>query len=758
LIDRNLKFAEDILKRLLDSAGNIHAAVDATTIDQKLLVPLARRLVRRGTDHGARERISTLIVSTVRRYPGIAQGLSFSQAGLVHRAIQIWRRARGPDERIQAEKHLEGLLALMPSNAIQSLDRIASASLNVLPALRCDLFRLLLRHARPFRIDIKNPSEEDIENLAKKKERLPIWLFSPDLVRVHGPPEAGFTLLQRFVTVHPTGDFITTAQQHNPPSILNHPSGPDRLGGDTELLGTMLARSAEGSRQTRFGSTERVQNELKARKDKAARSREWQGRAFWTKSAMFICIAAGDFDMYAETLLWARRFNKDVHTVKQIYAKDAMETIEGLEFLAGFRRSGSITGDKVELVRENVVAGNLIVQQLLETAAAALQEPSFYHYDWYSVTGLPAMVVNQRLKGIDEFQDRWALSDDEIFISVWQPTLHMLLAAEAFFLRPEHEKLNRNSLGGPIGGLELPNDMRSHAWQFFDRLARGRDELWQKHRRGHHPDVVTLQSSFPRGLPIQFLIPQSLSTKREYRLPYVQSSSTDVVFSKPHEVFVAHPEKEGVREAIGAFINRYQAALDIYVSGFDANSDRELRIRLAWQHATGPLGGTRMARVESLRFWADVFKSEGIDAPDYHAELPKRADPALPVDGDEDTPVEWNPDPDYCAQVAKSRHLPHTILDCMLEIPPAPLASLASPFMHGNCPITVSTKAVIPKPFWDMSRFPEPISARTREALAIAAILYINSSHGSNASLLKQPYHVGGRARFFQLSTWTRSS
>ncbi|OIW27830.1 hypothetical protein CONLIGDRAFT_452084 [Coniochaeta ligniaria NRRL 30616] len=741
LIDGDLKFAEDVLTRLLDSAGTIHAAVDAKIIEQKLLLPLARRLVRRGTDHGARERIFALVVSAVRKYPVIAGGLDFSQGGLVHRAIQIWRRG-GPEERIQAEKHLASLLALMPSNATSSLDGIASASLSVPPALRCELFRLLVRHAGPFGMDILSPSDEDIEDLAKRKERLPMWLFSQALGAARGSPGAVFSLFQRYAAVHPTGDFVTTAQQHSPPSILNHPAGPDKSGGDTELLGTMLARSAGASRGTGYGSTERVQNELKARKDKAATCREWQGRAFWTTSAMFMCIAAGSYEMYAETLLWARRFNKDVHTVKQIYAREAMETVEGLELLAGFRRSGPVTGDRVRSVEEKVAAGNLIVHQLLETAAMALREPSFHANDWNSVTGLPARVVNERLKGVDDLQDRLALSDDDIFVSVWQPTLDMLLAVETFFLRAEHVKLKRSGLVSPADDLDLPKGMRSHAWKFFNHLAWDRDELWRKYRPGDNPSVVTLQSPFPRGLPIQFLLPTSRSTKqREYRLPYVQSRAKVVVFSKPDEVLVAHPEAEGVREAIGPFIDRYQSALDVYVNGFDADSDRDSRIQLAWEHATGPLGAPRMTRVESLRFWADIFKSARIDPPDFRAELPKRADPALPVEADGDAPVEWDPDPDYCVEAVKSRQLPHTILDCMLEVPDMS-------FMPGSWPVTVSTKAVVPKLFWDVDRFPKPVSQQTREALAIAAILYINSSHGSDASLLKQPYLVGGRVRF----------
>ncbi|KAH8906707.1 hypothetical protein BR93DRAFT_927544 [Coniochaeta sp. PMI_546] len=595
-------------------------------------------------------------------------------------------------------------------------------------------------------MDIESLSDDDIEKLAKMKERLPMWLFTQSLVRGQGRHGAAFSLFQRFAGRHPTGDFVTTAHQHSPPSILNHPAVPGKLGGDTELLGIMLARSADGNRETEFGSMERAHDELEERKRKAEASREWQGRAFWTKSAMFICIAAGSLDLYAETLLWARRFNKDVHTVKQIYARDAIETIEGLEFLSGFRQSGPSPRDGITLVENNVVAANSIVQQLLETAAAALREPSFYHQHWHSVTSLPASVVNQRLKGADELQDRLALTDDEIFASVWQPTLRMLLAVEAFLLQPEHEELNQSSLGGPLGNLGLPTDMRSHAWQFFDCLAQGRDELWQKHRRGHHPSVVTLQSPFPRGLPIQFLHIRSHSTKREYKLPYVQSRAVDVVFSKPLEVLVTHPESEDVRETIGAFIDRYQAALDFYVNGFDADSNRDLRIRLAWEHATGPLSGGRMTRVECLRFWAEIFESEGIDVPDFQAELPKRADPALPADGDGDAPVEWNPDPAYCIEGYKSRHLPHTILDCMLEIPISS-ASLATPFMHANCPVGVSTKALIPKLFWDMTRFSEPVSAQTSEAMAIAAILYINSRHGLDTSLLKKPYRVRGKTR-----------
>lgn len=747
LVDGNLKFAEDILHRLLDSGGTVHAAMDPKIIDQKLLLPLARRLVRRRTDHGVRDRLFALIVSVVQKYPAIAGGLDLSRGGLIYRAIQIWRL--NADRRTQAENHLKTLLGLTPRKAIGSLESIASAS-SYAPPLRRDLFRLLVRHAGPVKMDVMNPSDEDIENLAKWRERLPVWFFIRNPSSVRSPPSAGFSLFKRYAAVHPTGNFIARGYQHGFQSILHHHVSSDYPRAVTEMLGTMLARSAEGDPETGYGSTERVRNELEERKKKAATSREWQDRVSWTKSAMFMCIAAGSYEMYAETLLWARRFNKDAITVKKIYASDAMETVEGLELLSGFQRSGAIVADRILWLQENVVAANSIVQLLLETAAMALREPGFYVYDWQSVTGLPARVVDERLKRVDDLQDRLALSDDEVFSSVWQPTLDMLLAVETFFLRPEHEKLGRSGLGGPLGDLKLPKEMRSHAWQFFDRLARGRDELWRKQRPGHRPNVVTLQKPFPRALPIQYLLSKLRSKEREYRLPYVQSRAKDVVFSKPDEVLVAHPDSEDVQEAIGAFIDRYQTALDFYVNGSDTHSDRDSRIRLAWDHATGPLGTTRMTRIESLRFWEDIFKSAGVSPPHFQAELPKRADSALPlVDADGDAPpVEWDPDPDYRAQVGnKSRQLPHTILDCMLEIPDSP-ASLATPFMHGTCPATVSTKTVAPELFWDVSRFSKPVSQQTREALAVAAILYINSRHGSDTSLLKEPYRVCGTVRF----------
>ncbi|WP_204280938.1 hypothetical protein, partial [Serratia marcescens] len=47
-------------------------------------------------------------------------------------------------------------------------------------------------------------------------------------------------------------------------------------------------------------------------------SRDWEGRAFWAVSAQNMSIASGSLDIYAETLLWARRFNKDSNIVRHL--------------------------------------------------------------------------------------------------------------------------------------------------------------------------------------------------------------------------------------------------------------------------------------------------------------------------------------------------------------------------------------------------------------------------------------------------------
>src|SRR5437667_2183163 len=101
-------------------------------------------------------------------------------------------------------------------------------------------------------------------------------------------------------------------------------------------------------------------------------------------------------------------------------------------------------------VKTAVENANEILFQFLKTAAMVLHEPSFYHGDWVHVKDLLPKVARKRFDRVVDFQAQYGLSDDEISDAFLDPTLELLIRAEEFGLKTGHERLQLNTVGGPL--------------------------------------------------------------------------------------------------------------------------------------------------------------------------------------------------------------------------------------------------------------------------------------------------------------------
>ncbi|KAK1624196.1 hypothetical protein BDP81DRAFT_398720 [Colletotrichum phormii] len=456
----------------------------------------------------------------------------------------------------------------------------------------------------------------------------------------------------------------------------------------------------------------KIDVDLERRRRKASSSRDWESRAFWARSTLNLAIAAGSLDLYAENLLWARRFNKDVFTVRDLYSERAMKTAEGLDLLSGIEVA-SHAGKPYFDAAKSVRSANKIIMQLLETASMSLREPSFQAYDWQAVVQLPAAVVQRRLRLVNKFQDARKLTDAEIYEIVWQPTLDFLVEVETLVLHPSHHELYTDGTDGlyPVGDCFEARDKRSHAYKFVDRLAKARDELWQKHRPRRFPSVLTWGEPWPKGLP------------------------------RVEKVVFGDPKDKESGEAIGRFVDEYSFALKSYVDGGEESSRQEERTRKAWRHAVDSLSGARMTKIEAPRLWKQRFESAGVSLPmDIKAEFPRRTEPSLPKAEDPEKPTEWNPDPSHTEfEELGSKKIPVAILDEMMRCADIGLGD-DSAWMTS---IWTDAKEVPPMDgpnFWDASQFSQPLPGKSVDAYFASLLLALNAIHGSDSSVLKHPF------------------
>lgn len=184
---------------------------------------------------------------------------------------------------------------------------------------------------------------------------------------------------------------------------------------------------------------------------RAQQPRESQDRAFWAKSALNLCVATGDLETFRDTVLRARRFNKDSLTTKGLYSPEISETTE-LEHLLGAvppRDTSAAAIVTPALAKKNIRLANGILINLIETATMAVEEPGFNRHNWLSLFRLTKTMADWRLKNADSFNDIMQSSSSAdpglgIIENLWKPTMATLIEVEALLRRTASDAL----LGG----------------------------------------------------------------------------------------------------------------------------------------------------------------------------------------------------------------------------------------------------------------------------------------------------------------------
>jgi hypothetical protein len=465
-------------------------------------------------------------------------------------------------------------------------------------------------------------------------------------------------------------------------------------------------------------------------------------------------IAVKSYELYSKMLLWARRFNKDSQTLRSLFDGSTIMTCEGLDLLCGIPPSSELPFTPVDTVKHNILKANQIVNQLFETALAALHEPQFNPSDWTSLGKLPSSITRERLCHVNAFQSYQGLSDDEIYDIVWLPTIDMLIEVERIAIEEDNSRLGFERQGGMLERF-TPRKLRDHAWKFLDNLAKARNELWRQKRVARCPAVLTLADPWPKGLPVHALCPLDSFEDTTPKLPYVLSRAEAVVFADSKTLFSPAPTDEETLTAIAGFVEDYKACVRIYLDvNFrpqDENEDiRSSRLAHAWRHAVEKLRGEGWSEEETRLFWIQwVFRS----LPDHGQELikakPRPAGPEFPRTDDPREPIEWHPDPKALPPARGSRRRVPGPLTC-LEVMLGGFKYKAD--YDDVLDWADNSKLRLEQPsdpsFWDPERYKRPLSGETLDVYIAAAILYINSKAGSDTSLLMQPFPEADEPRF----------
>ena len=359
--------------------------------------------------------------------------------------------------------------------------------------------------------------------------------------------------------------------------------------------------------------------EVKRKSAKSA-SRPEQ-RAHYAKAALFAAIASGSLECYNHNLKWAQRFLNDPLVLEELYPQSFPR--ETAQILAGIPESidSSFT---VSALRSRVEKANAILVDMFGTACSAMMQPSFSSSNWRGVQDLFQQVVEQRITLTKKLSETLKASSDELYDSVWEGTVQMLIMLEERANSEVCKKLEANRLTGLLDCLWVGTELRlevatAPTLRFFDRLAKGRDELWRKIRAATHPAMNSIPECLPRGLPIQYLTSCWILEVEnlEKDAPYLSSRVRAALFMDPEFAFQIIPTDDESRKLIGVFVDSYEYALKLYIPESCTKAVKQARVKEVWDFATGPLSRGRIYSLDIIRYWKDTI-------PEYLTEwLPK---------------------------------------------------------------------------------------------------------------------------------------
>lgn len=157
-----------------------------------------------------------------------------------------------------------------------------------------------------------------------------------------------------------------------------------------------------------------------------------------------MCVAARDLEIFHDTVLWARRFNKDSLITKELYGAKIFET-EELEDLLGAMPQWDVTPEATKIIvpalsKKDIDLSNRILNNLIETASMTTQKPGFQRSRWASVLRLPQVMVDRRLK-LFRGKTNDTDSQAEIVEIVWKPTIDTLVEEKALLCKPASQTL-----------------------------------------------------------------------------------------------------------------------------------------------------------------------------------------------------------------------------------------------------------------------------------------------------------------------------
>ncbi|OBT83310.1 hypothetical protein VE02_07961 [Pseudogymnoascus sp. 03VT05] len=604
------------------------------------------------------------------------------------------------------------------------------------PAAGLPLLKLLYCHIPTVRVDLDRPQlndeewrriELDAAILTKLTPSDSKWLFS----RLPNLPAA-----ESLIKFHMRG-LPWTMVDTNSPWWFKH--------GLLKIMWEVEDAQPSGGSYETLKFLENVRAE-------AEKSRDPDIRASWAFRAAEVTIRSNSVAIMRDVTVWSRRYQRD-HNVYPVITENLQHWSAG-DVLSSVTLPPNRRPESLSELKALVDEANSFLSLHIEAAVQYLREPSFVPRQFISLDKLLRQVLGKRIDGVQTLRRLGLGSESQLASILIESMIPVLMFYEETSLADGNGPLRWDVPNGPLRTEPIFRPRHLFALPFLDNLAKRIDELWAQSRLKRNDLVATLDKGWPRGLPIQYLLPEDQwliqALANPEAAPFVAERVRNVVFCDAETALAPIPKNT---EAIGLFVDKLDVAIRSYVgSGLSAGALG--RIERVWEHYSHvvPAAAGHIEFVKSLL--KDIASSGGIEwlKEDVVSPLP----PSLPVSENNSEvdlePTEWDPRPN-----GGSRDDESTENNDVDKNPQNLLLSRVSATKseHYQCswyqqefskPVhSTLTKSVDSEPgFWrtwinEIHKLP----MSSRGALVASAMLYLDAFVAGNSRLLSNQFPAG---------------
>jgi hypothetical protein len=350
-------------------------------------------------------------------------------------------------------------------------------------------------------------------------------------------------------------------------------------------------------------------------KKRAHQGKEGVDRLRWAKLVVSVAIRTRDIDVVKEVVEWSQRYQGDPTVGQQLFGSILSESLRSCSTFCCSRFCQSRVAPLFVQLLEQIEKANSVLRICLEYSYILMQEPHFQ-----AVCGpgghlgkLLRAVLERRVEELSWLINQNIASENELVATLLETLMALILDHEKLIAQTPAE-FNWATIQGSVYGMACPKSYSCHALTVLDRLAQARDEYWTQERIKCDPEVGNLEAGFPKGLPIQYLLPSldwaALALEIPCAAPFASQRLENVLRSDDDSVLHVCRISSSV---VGSCVDSLSFALHAHIARLSRQQQAE-RVVEIWNHYSQGILSTAEQQTGFRHWLISIAGSERLDS------------------------------------------------------------------------------------------------------------------------------------------------